>query len=115
MDVKLQNKDIELNPNGSAVKVQGIDQIIQQINIGTSVVRGSFALDKQLGIMVADIDFENDNALKNLEAVLKEMLINTPEVNIQVNYINISDDDKTAGITVGDGYSTRDIEVKING
>lgn len=114
-DIKIENQDIVLNPNGSGYLISGIDKAIQQIQIGATVKKGKFIIDTNLGVNIDNIDIESKDALKNIEAVIKEAIINVPNIAIKANEIIENGNKVAVNLTVNDGSKSKDIEVTIYG
>ena len=113
-DIKVENGDIVIRPNGLPKTVSGFDEIIQQIEIAASFVKGSFAYDRSLGLFEAKLDFNSDNIISTLESLINEALVNSG-VYVEVNSLKRNNDEYYAAITVSDGFREKETEVKING
>lgn len=116
MDIKIKDKDISLTSSGAFQRVDGLQGVIQQIYIGTKVKKGRFIFDPEMGISVEGIDFNSENVCENFEALLKEMLIDSDDININVNSVeSVGINSAIVNITVSDINETESIEVIVNG
>lgn len=113
MDVKIKNGDICLNPNGSCVNVSGLEQAVQQVNLAIKIPKNSFIYDRNIGA-INDIDFNDINNEKKIEALINECLLHT-EVYASVEYIARSADSIKIGIIIDNGYEKCTTEVVIDG
>lgn len=113
-DIRIENNDIVIGPNGYPEIVSGFDEIIQRIIIAASFRKGSFAYDRSLGLFMSEPDFERDNTVSTVESLINEALINT-KAYVTVNSISQNNDEYYAAITVSDGFREKETEVKIYG
>ncbi|MBR2109309.1 MAG: hypothetical protein IJ932_05115 [Ruminococcus sp.] len=113
-DIKIRDNDIVINSNGFPSFVSEFDTVIQQIEILSSIPKGSFAYDRELGLFTDEPDFDSDNILSTLESRINEALINE-KVYVKVNELRTEDDLYYAAITVTDGIRSKETEVKIYG
>lgn len=111
MDIKVENKDIVLNDNGSPVMIEGIEQGVQQLKLACDVQKGTFVYDREMGLEVSDEIFENPNRNKTIEAMLNELLIDIPNITVSVQSLDYDSDIKKATVTVADGYNSVETEV----
>ena len=51
MDIKIEKGDILLDESGNPITVQGVEEILQQIIIGTKIPKGSFVYNRNCGIL----------------------------------------------------------------
>lgn len=113
MDIQIKDFDTQYNICGEPVMIDGLVELVQQIQIILSLKRGSFIYDKNLGIDFSQINFENENAPKILEAMIKEGLVDETDGDVKVNYINKINSRYFAGITVVNNYESINTEVMI--
>lgn len=111
MDIKIENKDIKTDGNGDVVMIEGLDEIIQQIEINLSVKRGSFIYDRNMGVELTEENLLGENGEKLLCAIIYEGLINQPDIDVEVRCIEKRNEKIYAGIIVGNKIETREKEV----
>lgn len=111
MDVRIENNDISINSNNEAVMIEGIDRIVQQIKIALSAKKGSFVYDRNMGAGLTEENLLAENGAKTLQTVIYEILINEPDVEVEVKEIEKRQDKIYGKIIVKDKYETRETEV----
>ena len=111
-DIKIENNDIVIYPNGYPKTVEGFDVVAQQIETAASFMKGSFAYDRNLGLFAEEPDFDSDNIVSTIESLINEVLVNTG-VYVTVNSLRQSGNDYLADITVSDGFREKETEVKL--
>lgn len=113
-DIKIENADIAVYPNGYPKSVSGFDVIIQLIEIVSSIQKGSFAYDRSLGLFNNTPDFESENIISTLESLINEALMCA---NVYVKVKSVREDSGVyyASISVSDGFREKETEVKIYG
>ena len=114
MDIKIENKDIALNINGSPVMISGVESAVQQLQLASRVYKGEFIYDRQMGMDVLGKNYMNtEYTNKMLEAMLNEFLINVPDVRVTVISLEDSLRMKKAICKVADSFETMETEVII--
>lgn len=113
-DIKIENNDIVVYPNGFPKNISGFDAVLQQIEIAASFQKGNFAYDRKLGLSGEELDFDSDNIESTIESLINETLINTG-VYVTVNALTENEDTHYADITISDGIREKEAEVRING
>ncbi len=113
MDVKIDNMDISKNSCGDAVYLNSFDELLQRVKIACTIKKGSFVYDRNFGVEISDIDFNDDMLPKKLEMIYKEATINIGYDNLKV--VKVDKDNKTATICVVCGEFCETVEVTING
>ncbi len=113
-DIKIENGDIAVYPNGYPKTVSGFDEIIQLIEIVSSVQKGSFAYDRSLGLFKTTPDFESENIISTLESLINEALV-CSDIYVTVKSLREDNGVYHASISVSDGFREKETEVKIYG
>jgi len=114
MDIKLENKDIVLNANGSPVLISGVECAIQQLQLASRVYKGEFIYDRQMGLDVLGKSYMNkEYTNKMIETMLNEFLISVPDVSVEVLSLEDSLRMKKAICVVTDGFESIETEVII--
>lgn len=113
-DIKIENKDISVLPNGYTKTISGFDYVVQQIEIAASVRKGGFAYDRNLGLFEEAPDFESGNIISTLESLINEALISS-DVYVTVKGLRKENDSYYAEISISDGFREKETEVKIYG
>lgn len=72
MDVKIENQDIALKPDGEPIYIDSVEETAQRVKIACSFKKGSFIYDRKLGYNEFDIDFNSENAKEELQTIFKE-------------------------------------------
>jgi hypothetical protein len=93
----------------------GFDELIQQIKIAVGIKKGTFPYDRDLGMESYGGSFTDEKAIKTIEALINESLVNLGGVFVTVNKLSKKKGSYYATITVNNGYTTQDTEVMING
>lgn len=115
MDIKIEKGDILLDESGNPITVQGVEEILQQIIIGTKIPKGSFLYNRNCGINTADLDFNSDKILKTLEVLMNEMFVGSKGVFVKAE--NIKNEEGKYIIQIAVTYGKNEIhrEVIIDG
>lgn len=113
MDIKIENNDICLKPNGEAVLISGIEQAVQQVILAVRIPKNSFIYDRNLGIN-GEVDYYTDGIEKKIEALINECLVHT-DVSVKVLFISRNGERIVIGIEVYNGCESCNTEVVING
>ncbi|MGN1130445.1 MAG: DUF2634 domain-containing protein [Ruminococcus sp.] len=115
MDIKIENGDIMFDQSGNLITVQGAEEVLQQIIIGTKVTNGSFIYGRDYGINIGDLDFNSDKTVKTLEALINEKLVGNSDAFVKVENIRNDDNKFYAQLTVTYGREEIHREVMISG
>lgn len=114
MDIKVEDKDIVLNTNGSPVMLSGLESAVQRLKLASRVIKGSFVYDRKMGLDVLGKSYMNQEYTnKMIEAMLSEILIDIPNITITVISLEDSLRIKKATCLVTDGFDSIETEVTI--
>ncbi len=114
-DIKIENGDIVLNPNSSAVTVSGISGAVQQAQLAVKIPRTSFIYDRSMGAFEPGFNTSEDGAEGKIEARINECIINS-DVYVKVLYLALNGSDEVLlGLEVSDGKESVFTEVVLNG
>lgn len=113
MDVKIENKDIALKPNGDTVYISSMDETVQRVKIACSINKGSFIYDRNIGFDTISTDDEVDK--DKLEMIFCEAVIGIPDTVVQVIDAKKSGNRITATLKIQQGDNTAETEVTVNG
>lgn len=115
MDIKIENGDMLFDESGNLITVQGAEEVLQQIIIGTKVNNGSFVYGRDYGINIGDLDFNSDKTAKILEALINEKLVKNADAFVKVENIRNAENKIYAQLTVRYGREEINREVMISG
>lgn len=114
MDIKIENNDIQIQPNGNTVYINGFDEIVQRVKIACTVKKGSFIYDRELGVDRGKKNM-SDMSTQQLEMLFREACINIPYTSLEVVSVDSTDDKTTATIKITCGTQSVTTEVTVNG
>ena len=114
MDIKVENKDLVLKDNGLPVMIEGLELAVQQLRFASSVEKGTFVYDRELGLCIPEDIYEKENCLKTIETMLNEILIHIPGVTVFVKSINRDQEKTTVQVVLKNDYNSIETEVTIN-
>lgn len=114
MDIKIENNDIMLNPNSTAVRLNGMFQAEQQVKLAFKIPKGSFIYDRSIGAFNSIPDFEEKNIESKMEALVNECFIHS-DFYANVQYISRNSVGTNVGVMLDDGKEIYFMEVTFSG
>ncbi|MCH5303403.1 MAG: hypothetical protein J1E41_00945 [Ruminococcus sp.] len=114
MDIRIENGDIALKPDGTSEYVDDIWQLDQQINLAFKIPKASFVYDRKIGAFNENFDFLEEGIMGNIEARLNECILKS-QAYAKVEYIFQVNGRITIGVIVDDEVNPLFTEVHIDG
>ena len=115
MDVKIENKDVRIQATGEMDYVDSLEELCQRIEIASTVTKGSFVYDRQLGSESSELDVNDERLNDKLTMIFKEATIDIPYTDLRVLEVYKRDDGYFAKIEIINGIDIIVTEVNIDG
>lgn len=100
MDTALSNGDFLVNSRGRPISISGVQEILQRVLITLSVRKGSFIYDLNLGSDLYKLKFINTNLQYKAFLIVREALLNIPEVKVENVKIDLYNNNENMNLTV---------------
>lgn len=115
MDIKIKDSDIYLTSSMNTVYIDGIDEIVQRVQIACTAKKGEFAYDRDFGIDLSDIDFESEMLEDILQLRIDEATLDIKNAQITLKSVDKTQDPVMMTLEIEYMGKTRETEVAING
>lgn len=114
MDVKLQSGGIEFeSTNTSERMVCDIDVVFQRIEIALSVKKSEFLYNREMGITLPKLDYEDERSILTLEMYINEAIYEICNYVCKIKNLDIVNNKVNLQIIAEDKVYER--EVKLGG
>lgn len=113
MDVKIENRDIAIHPNGDPQYISGIDEVVQRVVIACSLRKGDFRYDRELGCFDYTIDLDDELMCDKMTMIFKEATVDIGYTDLEVLKITQSKDGYIARVKIQCGDETKTAEVSL--
>ena len=113
-DVKLENGGIVFDSTLKSEKtVEGIDAVLQRIEIALSVDKGDFPYNREMGVYIPNLDLTQERDILNLEMYINEAIYNIYECSCKV--LSVKSEKNTVKLIITANGETYEKEVKLGG
>lgn len=100
MDTAVSNGDFLCNSKGTPINLGGYEELLQRVLIRLTVKKGSFVYDKSLGSRLYTLKATDGNIKERALALVREALIENPEVAVNDVKIALTNDKESLELTV---------------
>lgn len=100
MDTAVSNGDFLCNSKGTPINLAGYEELLQRVMIRLTVKKGSFVYDKSLGSRLYTLKVTDGNIKERALALVREALIEIPEVAVNDVKIALTNDKESLELTV---------------
>lgn len=100
MDTAVSNGDFLCNSKGTPINLAGYEELLQRVLIRLTVKKGSFVYDKSLGSRLYTLKATDGNIKERALALVREALIEIPEVAVNDVKIALTNDKESLELTV---------------
>ncbi|MBQ2944276.1 MAG: hypothetical protein IJD93_06280 [Ruminococcus sp.] len=84
MDIKIKDGDMVLDSTGAPVKIEGTEEILQQIVMRITAKKGGFIYNKEMGTE-AVTDVSGDRECRRLEVILQEAVADMEDISLRLD------------------------------
>ena len=87
MDLKWEPGGVALGPGGITERVDGLEEMLQNVALKLNLHRGGLPYDPELGSGLFQLDPQEENSVQRAWALANETLMDTPGVRVvQASY-----------------------------
>lgn len=113
MDVRINDGDLALLPNGDYERIGGIDEAVQRVRMVVMTNRGEFIYNRSLGVDYDAFSLIEEDAVGRLDMLIKEAAADIGGVRTEV--VAFDKETMTIGIRVTYNGRSAVTEVDISG
>ena len=84
MDIKIKDGDMVLDSTGDPVRIEGTEEILQQIVMRITACKGGFIYNKEMGTE-AVTDVSGEKECRKLEVILQEAVADMENVSLSLD------------------------------